>query len=402
MDNYKDARDVAARLHPENPVFCARPPVAEAAARWFTDRFPGETFYAVKANPALWLLDALHEGGVTRFEAASIAEVRLIAARFPDAEIAYMHPIKSAATIREAYGAHGVRIFALDTDDELTKILDATDGARDLTLCVRHGVSSDHAKLSLARKFGAVGAEAVALMRRTRQAAARLGVAFHVGSQAMAPAAFTEAIAAVEKTIVEAGVIVDVLDVGGGFPVTYPGMAPPPLEDFIAAIAARFEAMLVAENCALWCEPGRALSAEAASLLVRVEARKERDLYINDGAYGALFDAAHLNWPFPARLLGADDDAPEEQFSFYGPTCDDLDRMEGPFALPASVAAGDYLEIGSLGAYGAAMATGFNGFGGPYETVIVRDSAATGRPAPASDVANENELATVKEPRYGV
>lgn len=374
MDSYKDAADLAARLQPYIPVLCARPQAVRAAASYFARRFPGETFYAVKANPSPWVLETLHQAGVSKFEVASINEVRQIANTFPAAEIAFMHPVKAREAIAEAYHRHGVRIFALDTHDELDKILNATGGAQDLTLCLRHAVAGDGAQISLARKFGAAGDEAVALLQRMRQAAARLGVGFHVGSQAMAASAYAAAIDVVEQTIVRAGVIVDVLDVGGGFPAPYPGMTPPPLAEYFAAISGRFNQMLVAENCALWCEPGRALCAEGASLVVRVEGRKGDDLYINDGVYGALFDAGHLKWPFPARRVSAHQSPSEvAAFSFYGPTCDDLDRMEGPFYLPADMAVGEYVEIGMLGAYGGAMRTGFNGFC-DIEDVFVRDA----------------------------
>ena len=371
MANYKDAGDVVAQTQPADPVFCIRPAAAARAARWFHKRFPGDSFYAVKANPSPWLLRALHEAGVAKFEVASIAEVRLIRELFADAEIAFMHPVKAFEAIREAYETHGVRIFSLDGEAELDKILRATRHATDLTLCLRHAVPNDAAKISLGRKFGASGEKAVTLLQRMRQVANRLGVAFHVGSQTMSPAAFVTAIDLVEKTIVKAGVIVDVLDVGGGFPAAYPGMTPPPLGTYVDAIAQRFEQMLVAENCALWCEPGRALCAEASSLIVRVEARKGESLYVNEGVYGALFDAGHLGWPFPTRLLnGKDGPAAVDAFEFYGPTCDDLDYMRGPFYLPANVAEGDYIEIGVLGAYGAAMRTGFNGFDACAEAVV--------------------------------
>jgi ornithine decarboxylase len=87
-------------------------------------------------------------------------------------------------------------------------------------------------------------------------------------------------------------------------------------------------------------------------------------LYINDGAYGALFDAAHIGWRYPVRLLREEQSTVRPmEFSFYGPTCDDLDHMAGPFELPGDIAPGDYIEVGMLGAYGCAMRTGFNGFG---------------------------------------
>ena len=362
MDSYKNAVDLAARIQPQAPVFCVRPHVAAAAAQWFLDHFSGETFYAVKANPSPWLLQALHDAGVTRFEVASIAEARLIADQFPDAVIAFMHPVKAPEAIAEAYHALGVRTFALDSEEELDKILAATDNADDLTLCVRLSVSNAYARISLAKKFGASGDDAVRLLQRTRLAAPRFGVAFHVGSQTMSPQAYIDAIDTVEQIIVRAGVIVDILDVGGGFPATYPGMTPPPLQDYVDAVSSRFEKMLVAENCVLWCEPGRALSADSSSLVVRIEACKDDCLYINEGVYGALFDAGHLKWPFPIRRVG-DKTEPDDLkgFSLYGPTCDDLDFIEGPYYLPADVKTGEYLEIGTLGAYGVSMRTGFNG-----------------------------------------
>jgi len=239
----------------------------------------------------------------------------------------------------------------------------ATGDATDLELCVRLRVSSEHSELSLASKFGVELGESRELLMATRQAADALGICFHVGSQAMTPAAYTNAMERVRAAIVDASVTVDIVDVGGGFPSVYPGMEPPALELYFDAIHRAFESLPVSYSSELWCEPGRALSAEYSSVLVRVERRRGTELYINDGAYGALFDAAHIGWRFPVELLREDEsDAELTGFSFYGPTCDDMDHMVGPFMLPADVKAGDYIEIGMLGAYGAAMRTGFNGF----------------------------------------
>jgi len=103
-----------------------------------------------------------------------------------------------------------------------------------------------------------------------------------------------------------------------------------------------------------------------------VEKRRGTELFINDGAYGALYDAAHLGWKFPVKALDHAESAPADDFALYGPTCDDADFMEGPFALPAEIAAGDYIEVGMLGAYGAAMKTDFNGFGAT-QAIVVED-----------------------------
>ena len=379
MHIYPDALAVVRDLRPDEPVILNRPHAARRAARFFVEKFPGKVLYAVKANPAPDLIEVLWSAGVTHYDVASITEVRLVRGILPEAVLCFMHPVKTPAAIREAYFDHGVRTFSLDTVEELEKIVAAcTDPAtgeapRDLRLCVRLRVSSEYSELSLASKFGCDLIEAPQLLQQARQHCDWLGVCFHVGSQAMTPFAFVQALDRTRAAIAEASVVIDMIDVGGGFPSAYPGLEPPPMEDYFAIIAKHFESLPIAYNAELWCEPGRALCAEYSSLIVRVERRREDELFINDGAYGALFDAAHLGWRFPVRLLREPmSNTRDMAFSFYGPTCDDLDHMAGPFMLPADVRAGDYLEIGMLGAYGAAMRTGFNGFGAA-ETIIVDD-----------------------------
>ncbi len=362
-----------AKGRPVNPVTLVRPHAAARAARFFVEKFPGRSMYAVKANPSPELLQILWDNGITHYDVASIAEVRLVARTLPEATLCFMHPVKAEEAIAEAYFTHGVRTFSLDSLEELDKVVRATKAAADLTLCVRLRVSSEHSKLSLASKFGAAPHEAKELLFAARQAADALGICFHVGSQAMTPEAYSNAMERVRAAIVEAAVTVDVIDVGGGFPSSYPGMEPPPLEHFFETIHRAFESLPVSYSSELWCEPGRALCAEYSSIIVRVEKRRGTELYINDGAYGALFDAAHIGWRFPTELLREPDSrAKDMEFSFYGPTCDDMDYMVGPFMLPADTQAGDYIEIGMLGAYGSAMRTAFNGFGSD-ETVIVTD-----------------------------
>jgi ornithine decarboxylase len=364
LHKHPSALGVATALKPAAPVTLIRPQAAARAARFFAEKFPGKSLYAVKANPSPALLRTLWDSRITHYDVASIAEVRLVAETLPEAKLCFMHPVKAEEAIAEAYHVHGVRTFSLDSMDELGKIVRATNGATDLELCVRLRVSSDHAQLSLAAKFGVDLADTKELLMATRQVADALGICFHVGSQAMSPHAYTQAIERVRAAIVDAAVTVDIIDVGGGFPSVYPGMEPPALELYFDAIHRAFESLPVSYSSELWCEPGRALSAEYSSLIVRVERRRCDELYINDGAYGALFDAAHIGWRFPVKLLRAShaNDAEMVPFSFYGPTCDDMDHMAGPFLLPADVQAGDYIEIGMLGAYGCAMRTGFNGF----------------------------------------
>ncbi len=373
MERFPSAAALIAHSKPDRPVLAARPQAAGRAARWFLENFPGEVAYAYKANSSVFLLGALFGAGIRQFDVASLPELE-DAATIPGAHLHFMHPVKSRTAIRRAYFEFGVKCFALDTEEELAKILDETRGAKDLQLFVRVAVPAKNSQIPLERKFGIVGQEAADLLVKARQVADELGITFHVGSQTTTPDSFITALDEVRKLIVKAGVVVDAVDIGGGFPSRYTDSEPAPLASFIEAIRTGFDKLPVSEACRLICEPGRALVAEAESLIVRVDARKGNNLYINDGSYGALFDAAHLGFAFPVRLIGRETrgDEPLVPFEMWGPTCDSIDYMKGPFSLPASVREGDYIEIGNIGAYGRALAGPFNGYG-RYDEVILLD-----------------------------
>ncbi|MEJ0016162.1 MAG: type III PLP-dependent enzyme [Acetobacteraceae bacterium] len=371
--------DLVATERPEEPMHCLRPAAVTAATQAFVEAFPGDVMYAVKCNPEPTILRAVHAGGVDHFDCASIAEVRLVRQMFGDATIHFMHPVKARGAIREAWERHGVRDFVIDTGDELAKILTETaatgvNGA--LGLIVRIALPKGDAVLDLSGKFGAAADDAVGLLRAARPHAALLGVSFHVGSQCLDPLAWRKALALAGEVIGRGGVAIDVVDVGGGFPVAYPDVEPPPLGAFIAEIEEGVE-RLGLPHVRLWAEPGRALVAGGASVVVQVQQRRGDTLYINDGVFGSLSDAGGLGFRYPARLIRAAEPAegsgagpgagpaapgPCSGFSLFGPTCDSADRMHGPFVLPDDVTEGDWIEIGQLGSYGACLRTAFNGF----------------------------------------
>jgi ornithine decarboxylase len=377
MDRYTSASALIGALKPDKPVIGLRPHAAGRAARWFLANFPGDVAYAYKANSSPFLLGALYGAGVRHFDVASIPEIE-DAATIPGAELHFMHPVKSRLAIRRAFGEFGVRSFALDSEDELRKIVEETGGCRDLILWVRVAVPARNSKIPLERKFGTSGARAARLLVKARQAARELGITFHVGSQTATPEAYTIALAEVGKLIVKAGVVLDRLDVGGGFPSVYDENVPAPLSEFVRVIDEGVEKLPIGDRCRLMCEPGRALVAEAESLIVRVDARRGNELFVNDGSYGTLFDAAHMGFNFPVRLVGGPaDEGGLVPFSFWGPTCDTIDHMPGPFHLPASVKEGDYVEIGNTGAYGRAIGGRFNGYGDFDEAILLDEPMLT-------------------------
>ena len=372
LDTYQSANALIEAHRPDRPVVGFRPHAAGRAARFFLQNFPGDVAYAYKANSNVFLLGALYGAGIRHFDVASLPELE-DAKTIPDVTFHFMHPVKARHAIRRAFSL-GCRSFSLDSEDELGKILHETNGARDLILWVRIVVPPKNSRVPLERKFGTSGAKAARLLVKTRQVAKEVGITFHVGSQTVTPEAYANALEEVGRLIGTAGVVVDRIDVGGGFPARYTNEEPTPLTEFMRVIGQGIEKLPVGERCRVMCEPGRALVAEAESLIVRVDARKGNDLYINDGSYGALFDAAHLGFAFPVRLIGRDPATDEAlvPFEMWGPTCDSIDYMKGPYLLPASVREGDYIEIGNIGAYGRALAGPFNGYG-RYDEVILLD-----------------------------
>jgi ornithine decarboxylase len=351
---------------PADPVLCLRPGTIAAAARSFVADFPGTVLYAVKCNPEPAVLRALWAGGIRHFDCASAAEVALVRQMFPEAGIHFMHPVKSRPAIREAWQQHGVRDFVLDDAAELAKILAETEAtaADGLGLVVRLAPPPGGGALyDLSGKFGASVEETAALLRAARPHAAKLGISFHVGSQCMDPLAYRRALALAGQAIRMAGVAIDVVDVGGGFPVAYPEIEPLPHGAFFAEIEAGFEALGLPQ-AELWAEPGRALVAGGGSVVVQVQLRRGDTLYVNDGVYGSLSDAGAPGFRFPSRLIRPEggESTIDRGFSLFGPTCDSADFMRGPFHLPEDIREGDWIEIGQLGAYGACLRTAFNGF----------------------------------------
>ena len=394
METFQSASALIAARKPEKPIIGLRPHAAGRAARWFLANFPGDVAYAYKANSTPFLIGALYGAGVRHFDVASLPELE-DAKTIPDVTFHFMHPVKSRHAIRRAFHL-GCRSFSLDSEDELKKIVEETGNAADLALWVRIAVPAQNSRIPLERKFGITGAAAARLLVKTRQVASTLGITFHVGSQTVTPEAYGSALGEVRKLIERSGVLIDRVDVGGGFPARYSNEMPAPLTAFMQVIRDGLATLPIASNTRVMCEPGRALVAESESLIVRVDARRGNDLYINDGSYGMLFDAAHLGFVFPVRLAGRQVRDPNAlaPFEFRGPTSDTNDHMKGPFMLPASISEGDYIEIGNTGAYARAIAGKFNGYGF-YEEVILKDEPIYTMYGDAAGAPSEMAEATV-------
>ena len=364
MQKFKTVDQLVNQLKPEKPIYCIRKKSIHVASKTFQNKFPGKILYAVKTNPHPEVLKTIIESGIENFDVASIQEIKDIRAIKQNAKCSYMHTVKSRESIKEAYFDYNVKTFSLDTKDELIKILESTNQAKDLELFVRVAVSNEHAEIDLSKKFGALGSEASALLRLTKQYAKKIGLSFHVGSQCMHPISYAKGITEIGNIIKKTKILPNYINIGGGFPAIYPDLIPQSLDNYFEEIKKSLENLKLEKLPEIICEPGRALVAESGSTIVRVNLRKKQKLYINEGTYGTLFDAGTPNIVYPSRLIknGKIISKKLTAFDFYGPTCDSMDYMKGPFLLPNNIKENDYIELGQLGAYGLTFRTQFNGY----------------------------------------
>jgi len=364
MQKFNSVNELVNTIRPVNPIYCIRPDSIKLACSWFKSNFPGRILYAIKTNPNEEVIKYIGESGINRFDVASISEIKLIKKILPKARSYYMNTVKSREHIQEAYFNYKIQDFALDTKEELQKIIEATNNAKDLTLYIRVSISNEHAEIDLSKKFGALPSEALGLLRLAKAHAKKVGLSFHVGSQCMHPISYSKGIREVGNIIKKTKIIPDIINVGGGFPSVYPDLRPQPIENYISEIKKAFDNLKLENKPELLCEPGRALVAECGSSIVKIVLRKKQKLYINDGTYGSLFDAGVLNFILPTRMIPNGRMASKKltAYSLYGPTCDSADYMKGPFVLPNNLKEGDYIELGQLGAYSLTFRTKFNGF----------------------------------------
>lgn len=362
-----DLADLVLKHRPAKPLYILYPERVRDAAQSFIAAFPGLPLYAVKTNPDPVVLRSLYQAGIENFDVASIAEIKAVKAIAPTAGLHFMHTIKAPEDIRVAYFDYGVRHFVLDCEEELFKIMRETELAQDLDLTVRIALPKNEAALiDFSAKFGAHFEQAIDLLQKCRPVSQKLSVSFHVGTQTTSAEKYRTAIHYAARVIKAADVTVDRLDVGGGFPVAYEG------DENNATVSDCVQCMKEAlsehglTEIELLAEPGRVLVAEAASLVTRVEMRKGDLLYLNDGVYGGLFDAAKwVGTRYPVSAVSCDRpfEGKTDNFRLAGPTCDSLDMMDGPFNLPADIGIGDWVVFENVGAYSQVLRSDFNGFG---------------------------------------
>ncbi|HEY3638189.1 MAG TPA: hypothetical protein VGK90_08540 [Rhizomicrobium sp.] len=371
LPRFASVEQLIETLKPGAPTYILFPEKFAIAARRFSDAFPGDTMFAVKANPAPQVLQYVYASGIRHFDTASLSEIELVHSMFPDAQCHFMAPVRLPGTAAIAYTRHKVRDFVIDCDFELDKLLSETQGGKDCRIFVRLATPLGGAVLELSSKFGTTPEDAARLLKRIVKAGAAPALTFHVGSQCLSPFSYAQAIEIARRAATLAEIDIVALDIGGGFPGPYPGQDVPPYHWYFDTIREALATLPKTGNLSLFCEPGRALIAEGVSLVTQVTLRKGDTIYMNDGIYGSFDELTLPGWTtdYHTRVFSLDAEgqavsrsAPDHAFRVYGPTCDTLDVLPRPLMLPETIAPGDFIVFESIGAYSFAVRTNFNGF----------------------------------------
>lgn len=360
---FRDTGDFLSRNTPDQPVLLFSRNRLQRTAYRFQELFPGEVSYAVKANPECMILSGLWDAGIRSFDVASLAEIIQVRQLLPNSELHFNNPIRTRSDTERAYRDFGVHSFVIDDLAGLKGLEGIADPQTEIT--VRFKLNDHKAAYDFGSKFGATVDEAATLCRLAGHTGSRISLTFHPGSQCTDPWEYDRYIRAAAGICAASGVRIHRLNVGGGFPIAYPGTQIPDTENFVETISHSVATHFPAHRPDLLCEPGRAMVAESASLLAQViHVRDGGDVFVNDGVYGSFQEHSLMPHGHPVRTWRGNAQITGETrpAQIFGPTCDPIDRLSTSIDVPLDVRPGDYLEFGLLGAYGSATATHFNGF----------------------------------------
>lgn len=377
-EKFADVGEILAE-RPKEPVYCIFPHVYRKSTAEFLSGFPGRVLFAVKANANPTFLRLLIDGGVCHFDCASLPEIELIDAMAPDATKYFMIPTRLREAAGTAQKKHGMRHFMVDHLSGLAALATEIDASRSV-IFARMAVHHESAMQDLSVRFGAQPEEMPQLLQAIRDSGAEPALAFNVGSSVTDPEAYRHSISVTKSVLERLPFRLRLIDVGGGYPKSYPGFIVPQMQEYFSAVEESVATLPLADNAEVLGEPGRALSAPGMSAIVEVLLRKDNRLYINDGMYGVFWELryeGHDGFPVRAYRDGKPNHGETMDFLVNGPTCDAKDTLPGSVRLPVDIRPGDYLEFGNIGAYSLSGRTDFNGF---YSDRIVTITSPTESP----------------------
>jgi len=367
---WSDPIDYLRAVGPNDPVMFMAPAALQAQADRFMSGFPGLVTYAVKSNPEEAVVTNLAAAGINGFDVASPEEIALIRRLVPDAALHYNNPVRARHEIIFAVG-RDVASYSVDSLSELDKLFALVPVTREngqtVEITARFKLPVAGAAYDFGAKFGATEELATEILRRVAERGYVPSLTFHPGTQCIDPMAWDAYIRAAARIADEAGVSIERLNVGGGFPSHRVQAMAPSLDAIFHLIGSVTDEVFGDDAPSLVCEPGRAMVADSFSLLARIKGlRDDAHVFLNDGVYGAFSELPLMGamdritvWsPDGIQRLGE-----TQGRTVFGPTCDSVDRLPGETPLPCDIEEGDYFLVQGMGAYSVATNTRFNGFG---------------------------------------
>jgi ornithine decarboxylase len=377
LDHYDRVESLLQQLNPAEPVYCIYPHVYRQSASKFVSEFPGKVLYAVKACAEPAVIEILIEAGVRYFDCASLTEIEIVKGVDASVECYFMVPVLMRGEAQKAQQQYGVRHFVVDHVSAIGRLAKEIDLSRSV-LFARMAVHHQAAMQDLSVRFGAPVAEMPALLQAIADSGAEPALAFNVGSMVTSPDAYRHSISVAKTLLDELPFEIRLIDIGGGFPRSYPRFVMPPLQDYMVGIREAVKDLRMAPGGEILTEPGRALAAPGMSAVSEVILRKDDRLYINDGMHGIFWELrykGHDTFACQSYRNGERLEGNLKPFTLYGPTCDSADQLPGEVELPEDIQPGDHLEFGGLGAYSLSGRTDFNGRRSEH-IVIIDDSNA--------------------------
>ena len=259
-EQFSDVASLISAERPEHPVYCIYPHVYLETAKEFLNGFPGRVLYAVKANPDPTVLGLLKDAGVRHFDCASLPEIELVDTIVPDATKYFMTPARIRGAASTAQEKHGVRHFVVDHSSGLSQLLQEIEPSRSV-IFARMAVHHESSMEDLSLRFGAQPEEMPPLLQSIRDSGAEPALAFNVGSSVTDPDAYRHSMSVTKSVLEQLPFRLRLIDVGGGYPKSYPGFIVPQLEEYFRAVSESVATLPLADNSEVFGEPGRALSA---------------------------------------------------------------------------------------------------------------------------------------------
>ena len=381
---YGSVQELLNAENPREPVYCVFPHAYRESTRFFLDGFPGRVLFAVKANNHPSVLKILIDAGVTHFDCASLEEVALIDRVSPESTKYFMVPTRIRDAARFAQERHDCRHFVIDHPTGLELLSREVDMPRTVVFA-RMAVHHDAALADLSIRFGAKKEDVPGLLQAIRDSGAEPALAFNVGSSVLDPVAYRYAIEETKDVLEKLPFRLRLIDVGGGYPKSYPGFVVPHITEYFTAVGESFAELPLTDDAEVLGEPGRALASSGMSAIVEVLLRKDDRLFLNDGMFGIFWELrykGHERFPVRAWRNGRPLDGVTRSFQLNGPTCDGTDVLPGAVELPEDIRPGDHLEFGNIGAYSLSGRTDFNGY--YSDNIVIIDSEAE-LPPPCPD-----------------